>query len=155
METTRNWKLNSIIASILLLTLSIFVTPDSACGQTMTIAPFKIVLNQQGKTESIQAVIPISLEAGYMFSGCEATLYIGDVDIADAYSAKYCYIDDNLIVYFERTGVLNSAALAEMAGTTQTATVEGSLVMVDADGNFLSQGFSRYDYVEIVDPDMK
>lgn len=155
METTRNWKLNSLIASILFLSLIVFVTPDSACGQTMTFAPFKIVLNQQGKTESFQAVIPIALESGCMFSGCEATLYIGDVRIADAYSAKYCYTDDNLLLYFERTGVLNSAALAAMAGTIQTATVEGSLVMVDADGNTITQGFSRYDYVEIVDPDKK
>ncbi len=155
METTRNWKLNTLIASILLLTLSIFVTPDIACGQTMTIAPFKLVLNQQGKAESVQAVIPILLESGFMFSGCEATLYIGGVAIADNYDAKYCYIDDNLLVYFVRTEVLSDEAVADMAGTTQTATVEGILVMEDADGNSISQGFSRDDDVEIVDPDKK
>jgi len=151
METTRNWKLNSLIASILLLTLSIFVIPDSACGQTMSIAPFKIVLNQQGKTESIQAVISMPLEAGYMFSDCEATLYIGGVEIADAYDAKYCYVDGNLLLYFGRAGVISSQVLADLTGT-QPALVEGTLEMKDADNNVLFRDFSAEDIVQIYDP---
>ncbi|MEW6413084.1 MAG: hypothetical protein AB1483_11555 [Candidatus Zixiibacteriota bacterium] len=149
MKTT----LKTLIALTSVICLTIFATPNITYAQTMTIAPFKIVLNQQGNTESVQAVVPMTLESGYLFSSCEATLYIGGVMIAENYDAKYCYIDDNLLIYFDRVGVIGDEALADMANTIQTATVEGTLMMVNTDGDMISRGFSAYDDVEIVDPE--
>ena len=149
MKTT----LKTLIALTSVICLTIFATPNITYAQTMTIAPFKIVLNQQGNTESVQAVVPMTLESGYLFSNCEATLYIGGVMIAENYDAKYCYIDDNLLIYFDRVGVIGDEALADMANTIQTATVEGTVMMVNTDGDMISRGFSAYDDVEIVDPE--
>ncbi len=149
MKTT----LKTLIALTSVLCLTIFATPNVTHAQTMTIAPFKIVLNQQGNTESIQTVIPMLLESGYMFSSCTATLTFGDAAVFENYDAKYCYIDDNLLIYFDRATILNADEVAAIANTIQTATVEGTMVMVNTDGDFLSRGFTAYDNVEIVDPD--
>ena len=62
-------------------------------------------------------------------------------------------IDDNLLIYFDRVGVIGDEALADMANTIQTATVEGTVMMVNTDGDMISRGFSAYDDVEIVDPE--
>jgi hypothetical protein len=155
MNTTFAKITKSVLVLTFVLSLVFLSTADRACGQSMTLCPFKIVLNQQGNTESVQAVIPMTLDPGYMFSDCNATLSIGGVVIAENYGAKYCYIDDNLLVYFERDGVISSEALAEMANTFQEAKVEGTLIMVNTDGDILNRGFDATDDVEIVDPDHK
>lgn len=155
METTLSKTLKSTIALFCMLTVTFFATTDGVLGQTMTMSPYKICLNAVGNSDNFQAVVPMTLESDYMYSNCDATLYIGDQVIAEAYGAKYCYIDDNLLIYFDRIEVLSSEALAEMAGTTQTATVEGNLIMVNTDGDYLSRAFTAYDDVVIVDPDKK
>ena len=155
METTLTKTMKSAIALLLMLTVTFFSTTDGVFGQTMTMSPYKICLNAVGNSDNFQAVVPMTLESGYMYSNCDATLYVGDQAIAEAYGAKYCYIDDNLLIYFDRVEVLASAALADMAGTTQTATVEGNLIMVNTDGDYLSRAFTAYDDVVIVDPDKK
>lgn len=152
METTLTKTTKSAIILTFVLSLFFITVADNAFGQTMSICPSKIVLNQQGNTESFQALVPTALQAGYVFSECSATLSIGGVFIADSYSAKYCYLDNNLMVYFDRTGVLSSKAVADMANTFQTAAVEGTFTMVNADGDYISRTFVAYDEVEIVDP---
>ncbi|UCD64967.1 MAG: hypothetical protein JSW34_05930 [Candidatus Zixiibacteriota bacterium] len=155
MATTLTKTVKSATALFCILTITFFATADRALGQSMNICPFKIVLNATGKAESVQAVIPMSLEPGYTFSQCTATLSIGGETIADSYAARYCYIDDNLLIYFDRSDVYDNPVLETMAGSTQTAAVEGNLVLVNADGDNLVVPFIRFDKVLIVDPDKK
>ncbi|UCE23665.1 MAG: hypothetical protein JSU74_10235 [Candidatus Zixiibacteriota bacterium] len=155
METTLTKTLKTTITLFCLLTVTFFATTDRALGQSMTICPFKIVLNALGKAETVQAVIPIGLQPGYMFSSCNATLWINNEVIAESNYARYCYIDDNLLVYFDRLDVYTNPVLEEMAGSTYTATVAGDMVLVNGEGDEISIPFERIDQVLIVDPEKK
>jgi hypothetical protein len=155
MESTLTKTMKSAIAFFCMLTVTFFATTDGVLGQSMTMSPYKICLNSVGNSDNFQAVVPMHLEPGYRFSDCEATLYIGDYAIADAYGAKYCYVDDNLLIYFDRDEVLSNEALPDLAGGVNTATVEGNLIMVNTDGEYLSRTFTVYDEVLVFDPDKK
>ena len=152
METTLTKTLKSVITLMCIFSIVFFATTNSANSQTMTMAPHKIVLNALGNSTSVQAVIPMHLS---VFNGCEATLTIGGITIAETTEAKYCYIDDNLLVYFDRLEVLTHQDMMSMDDTIQQAVVEGTVYTVDADGNDISLTFSAWDDVEIVDPEKK
>ncbi|UCG60973.1 MAG: hypothetical protein JSV52_11670 [Candidatus Zixiibacteriota bacterium] len=156
MESTLTKTIKFALTLLCALTVIFFSTTDGVLGQTMTMSPYKICLNTNGQFDNFQAVIPMTLESGYMFSSCEATLYIDGQFIADSYGAKYCYIDNKLQVYFDRNEVLSNPVLEELTGATHTAMVEGTLEMVSADGSdYISRGFTAYDDVIIYDPNKK
>jgi hypothetical protein len=156
METTRTKTTKTAIAIFCILTLTLFAVPDRATAQSMTLCPYKIVLNALGNSETVQAVIPITLETGYMFSEAYATLSVGGEVIAQSSGARYCYVDDNLLVYFIRDDVYTSETLLAMAGSDpQIATVTGDMALVNADGEELTIPFTRTDEVLIVDPEKK
>ncbi|MEE8575934.1 MAG: hypothetical protein V3T31_01645 [candidate division Zixibacteria bacterium] len=152
MNTTLTKTMKSVITLMCIFSITFFATTNSASSQTMTMAPHKIILNALGNSVSVQAVVPMHLT---VFDGCEATLTIGDYTIAETSEAKYCYIDDNLLVYFDKIEVLTHPDMLLMDGTVQTATVEGNVFTVDADGNSITLAFTAFDDVEIVDPDKK
>ncbi len=155
MGTTLTKTTKYAIALLCMLTVTFFATTDGVLGQTMTMSPYKICLNAVGNSDNFQAVVPTTLESGYLYSGCEASLYIDGQFIADSYGAKYCYIDNNLLIYFDRDEVLSNPVLEELTGLTHTATVEGTIHMVSADGGNISRTFTAYDDVIIYDPNKK
>ena len=158
MESTLTKTTRSALTLLVALTVIFFSTTDGVLGQSMTMSPYKICLNANGQSDNFQAVIPMTLEPGYTYYGCEATLYIDGQFIADSYGAKYCYIDDNLLVYFDRDEVLSNPVLEELAlaGSTYGAEVVGNLIMAPIDGGEnISRGFSAQDDVLVFDPDKK
>ena len=152
MNTTLTKTMKSVITLMCILSLTFFATTNNANSQTMTMAPHKIILNALGNSESIQAVVPMHLT---VFNGCEATLTVGGYTIAETSEAKYCYIDDILLVYFDRTVVLTHPDMLLMDGQIVEASVDGVVYTVDGDGNSIAREFSAQDDVEIVDPEKK
>ena len=89
-----------LLASFVLLLVG--YTPAGA----ITISPHKLVLNSQGNAEDVQAIIPIGIPSGYTFTTGEATLEFDGVQVAVSISMRYCYVDDNLIVGFDKEELL-------------------------------------------------
>lgn len=141
----------SMAAVVLLGSLVIVLAGYSLAG-AITISPFKWILNSQGNAQDIQAIIPMTIAAGYTFTEGTATLWLGDDEVAESISMRYCYIDDNLIIGFDKNEVLGHPVVVALAGTTVTATVEGSFTATDAEGKTYTQDFSGSDQVEIVAP---
>ena len=104
----------TIFFTVVMLLLT--MVPQISHSQTMNIAPHKIVLNAEGKTETILAIFNMTLESGYVSEiGHDIWLSIDEIPIARAVSVRYCPIDDNLLVSFDRdvvkTNVVELAAL--------------------------------------------
>ena len=133
-----------------------------ACGvclaETVNINPHKIVLNAQGTSDDVQANVSIILP-GARVVDFEVTLAFddgdGDIVVAEAESAFYCVVDDILIVGFDRTDLQNNPDVQAMANKTVTATVDGSVTVVNVDGVEITTSFSGSDLVEIVAPGKK
>lgn len=123
---------------------------------SMTFCPFKIVLNATGAAADFQAVLRMSLPAGYStVSSYDVTLKVNDQEVAEAIGFRYCYIDDNFLASFDRQEVLQSPVIQALANSLATATVEGSYVATNADGEEITVSFSASTTVEIVDPKKK
>ena len=121
-------------------------------AQTMTMSPHKIVINAVGQAEDLQAVINMSLAAGYRLTDYEVTLSLDDQEVIEAQSFRYCYIDDNFLAGFNRQDVLNSPVVHALVGQTVVAKVAGWYVGTAADGSTQTFTFEAYDDVEIVGP---
>ena len=139
-----------VLAGILLVT--------AVCGlclaETVNINPFKIVLNAQGASDDVQANVHIVLP-GAAVADFDATLSLDGKVVAEAESAYYCAIDDMLIVGFDRTELQNNPDVQAMANTTVTATVVGTVTVVNGDGDEVTVSYSGSDTVEIVAPGKK
>jgi len=130
--------------------VALMTAPTSAMALTMS--PHKLVLNSVGSSEDVQAIIPLTITAGYTFTAGEATLRFDGVEVATTVTMRYCYIDDNLLVSFDKTALLQNPDVIAMAGMIVTAEVEGSFTATDADGNTYTQDFGGTDEMEIVGP---
>ncbi|MFC1475433.1 hypothetical protein ACFLQW_00340 [Candidatus Zixiibacteriota bacterium] len=139
-------------ATGLLLASFVFLLVGYSLAGAITISPHKLVLNSQGNAEDVQAIIPMTIAAGYTFTAGEATLEFDGTEVAVSISMRYCYVDDNLIVGFDKEELLRNPDVIAMAGTTVTAKVEGSFIATDAEGNTYTKDFSGTDQVEIVAP---
>ena len=138
-------------AGLLLASFVLLLVGYSPAG-AITISPHKLVLNSQGNAEDVQAIIPIGIPSGYAFTTGEATLEFDGVEVAVSISMRYCYVDDNLIVGFDKEELLQHPEVIALAGMTVTATVQGTFTITDADGNTSTRDFSGSDQVEIVAP---
>jgi len=127
---------------------------SSMCLAVLTVRvninPHKIVLNAEGKADDVQANIPIYLTSGWE-QGFTAELYFNDTIVAEAESARYCYIDDMLIIGFDRTELQNNPYVKAIANSTVTATVTATLT--NPDGELIT--IEGSDIVEIVKPGKK
>jgi len=143
-----------LLVGVLLLAIS-----SGVClAVTVNINPHKIVLNAEGKADDVQANIPIILasakivEFDVILSFNDGT---GNIAVAEAESARYCLIDDMLIIGFDRTELQDNPDVQDMANSTVEATVEGSVTVINADGDEIVTGFCGSDMVEIVKPGKK
>jgi len=103
-----------------------FQTPTLSYGEeSITLAPYRIVLNAEGNWDDVQAVIRMPLAPGYSLSGFEVGLYFDDALVCYAKSFRYCYLDDNFLTGFDREAVQEYAQVNDLGNTIVTATVSG------------------------------
>ena len=125
----------------------------------VNINPHKIVLNAEGKADDVQANIPMVLPSASIVE-YEVTLSFCDgnddmIVVATAESARYCLIDDMLIIGFDRTDLQNNPDVQDMANSTVELTVDGYVKVEDSVGDETTRSFSGTDMVEIVKPGKK
>ena len=123
-------------------------------AETVNINPHKIVLNAEGKADDVQANIPIVL-ASALIVDFDVTLSFDGTEVAEAESARYCLIDDMLIIGFDRTDLQNNPDVQDMANSTVTAAVDGYVTVENSVGDETTRCFSGTDMVEIVAPGKK
>ncbi|WP_218188413.1 hypothetical protein [Desulfosarcina cetonica] len=115
----------------------------------MVVAPSKIIINSNVNAENyklkndndntIKAIIGYPLAEGDVVdedpSDIVMTISIGDdvISTIEAFSLRYCYVDDNLIVEFDRSAVVRELLSGEVLGWVDVE-VAGSFNVVDADG---------------------
>ena len=117
------------------------------------ICPHKIILNAQGNSDDVQAIVRLVLPSPHIDS-FDVVLYLDGVEVALAESAFYCVVDDNLIIGFDREELQNNPDVIALAGQEVVATVEGSVVVSD-DGVPFTAEFVGSDSVEILKPGRK
>lgn len=118
-------------------------------AETVNINPHKIVLNAEGAADNVQANVHIVLPSAWI-EHFDVTLSFNGTVVAQAESARYCLIDDILIIGFDRTDLQNNPDVQHMANSTVTAKVDG---YVTVEG--FETPFSGTDMVEIVKPGKK
>ena len=80
-------------------------------AETVNINPHKIVLNAEGAADDVQANIPMVLPSAWIVD-FDVTLSFNGTVVAQAESARYCVIDDILIIGFDRTDLQNNPDLS-------------------------------------------
>ena len=123
-------------------------------AETVNINPHKIVLNAKGAADDVQANVHIVLP-GARIVEFDATLSFNGIVVAQAESARYCLIDDMLIIGFDRDSLQDNQDVQDMANTTVEATVEGYVIVEIAGGVQIETCFSGSDMVEIIKPGKK
>ena len=146
----RRWCLAVLIAAF---GLAVLGSASTARAEHVSICPHKIILNAEGQSDDVQAIVEIVLPSAYLES-FEAVLYLDGVKVAVAESAYYCALDDNLIIGFDRTDLQNNPDVQALAGQTVVAEVVGSVV-VDRGDELVEVSFSGSDTVEILKPGNK
>ena len=140
---------------ILLAGLLLVAAPSGVClAETVNINPHKIVLNAVGAADDVQANVHIVLP-GARIVEFDVTLFFNGIPVAQAESARYCLIDDMLIIGFDRTSLQDNKDVQKMANKTVTAAVDGSVTVAIADDDEIPVSFSGSDTVEIVQPGKK
>ena len=117
----------------------------------LTMSPFKIILNAKclGTQQDIQAILDVSPTVYENICG-DIELRFGKVSATiKAASFRYCYIDTNLLVSFDRAEVQQYLVDHEIIGDT-TATVTGTYKKDDVTLTFVGT-----DSVEVVSPSKK
>ena len=122
--------------------------------EPVSVCPHKIVLNAEGNSDDVQAIVHLYLPSADIVS-FDVVLLLDGVEVATAESAFYCLIDNNLIVGFDRQELQDNADVAALANEGEVvATVEGSVVVM-AGGVPVEKEFSGSDLVEVVKPGKK
>jgi hypothetical protein len=137
-----------IIFSTVLLLTTLLITPVQA-GDGMVIAPSTIVINanlnandgtyrnnrENDDDNTVKAIIPYVLDYGCELEADVSYAYFSirgfDSEPIESLSTRYCYVDDNLIVEFDRkkiTGYIESYL--------DTMSASGGSVDVDVDGYY-------------------
>ena len=148
-------KLHLVIVGIAVLLFAITGITEKLQSESVTMAPFKIVLNAQGIDQDVQANISMVLASGYMLDEYEVNLSFDGIQVSQAFDFRYCYIDDIFIASFDRADLQENPVVIGMANTVVTATVDGWFTAVNSDGESYKREFSGTDTVEIVKPGKK
>ena len=138
---------NRILACVLLIVM----TSGMGLAEAVNINPYKIVLNAQGASDDVQANVHIILDSASIVD-FYVTLALDGIVVAEAESAFYCVVDNILIVGFDRTSLQANPDVQAMANETVTATVIGTVTVINADGDETTTVFGGSDSVEIVAP---
>lgn len=152
MSKVQHFRSRFTTVSLILVSFIVVTGGGIALGDGLMFSPFKLVLNSQGQAEDLQAIVPMCIASGCLFDGGEASLYIEGELIATSSSMRYCYIDDNLLIGFDKEEVLSHPLVQELAGNTVEAFVDGYFEATCADGDSYTQLFDGSDFIEIMAP---
>ena len=124
-------------------------------AERVSITPHRIVLNAKGQFDGIDAIVGIVLPSARILD-FEATLSLvvedddgngAEIVIAMAQAVRYCVIDYNLFLTFDRETIQTHPEIIARAGQSVRCKVDGSVTI---DG--IDQEFCGYDVVEIHAP---
>ncbi|HOP06704.1 MAG TPA: hypothetical protein PLF13_05355 [candidate division Zixibacteria bacterium] len=123
--------------------------------ETMQFSPHKINLQSTSTTsESVQAIISVVIPSDYHISDFAFTLSFNGEAVVDAYDFYYCYIDNNLVIYFNKSEVIASPVTQALANTTVVAAVDGYFT-ASSDTDSFTVDLSTVAEVEIIRPSQK
>jgi len=117
----------------------------------MQISPHMINLQSVGAGESIRAIVGLAIPAGYYLTDYDFTLSFNDEDVTVAYDCYYCYVDNNLIISFKKSEILESPVTLEYVNTEAIAAVNGYF-RVESDDDGYDTSLSTTAVVEIINP---
>jgi hypothetical protein len=127
---------------------------DEVPEVNINITPPLIVLNAQGHSEDIQAIINMAMGGNYHITDFSIKLSFEDLNVGEAIFLRYCYVDSNFLASFSREDLLNNPLVISLAGQTVLAKVEGWIELADQnETQFVYREFFGYDSVEIIAPD--
>ena len=149
----------SKLSVICFMTVALVVLALPAISRAMVMSPHKIILNADPAAENnqdIQAIINYSAYVPINLADAESTLsfVVTDEDgiitgiIAEfdhINDVKYCYIDDNFLISFDRGEIQNNPEVQNLANT--------GLVTVTVEVTFDGQSFDAEDNV-IITPEI-
>ena len=130
----------------ILASLIVVFSGTAVSAEHVSICPHKLVLNAEGQSDDVQAIVSIGIPPPYIIINPDVRLWFGDTLVATAESAFYCVIDDNLIIGFDRQELQEALGDIGLAGKEVLLTVEGCVNGVCFNGS---------DQVEIVQPGNK
>ena len=133
----------SVLFGTLIVGTILVLLTGALFADTAQTNPHRILLNAQGNTEDVFAIMPMSIGGGYLLTEANGTLSLNGEAVAEAISIRYSYIDDSLVVSFDRDQLLGNPSVTALAGTMVTATVEGSFTAANSDGDSHKQTFRR------------
>jgi hypothetical protein len=132
----------------------------------MSVSPSRIILNAEcvGSSQDIQATFGVTITSGSIVD-LNANFYfmIIDPDTGDDVavwvcwtdSFHYCWIDDNLMVYFDRAVIQDKAVANDLVDEECKVKVECSFSILSSDGSKEDRNLSGTDIVEILAPGKK
>jgi hypothetical protein len=146
-----------LIGCIALMLVPAISHGDEYGEKSVTICPYKIILNVPCKAESqdIQAVVRFDPSAsGALLEASTVKMFVvkedDEIEIAVAEYMRYCYDDDNLLCTFNRSVI--QKAVQSMANSIVTVKIKGWLPGSDLNS---PEDFWGTDDVEIVSPSKK
>ncbi len=125
---------------------------NNILSSTMSVAPYRIVLNAKGNFDDIQCSFPGTMPSGYSISEFSLELSFNDNLVAEAESFRYCYIDNIYFAGFDREELQNNSYVQSMLEGEAEATMEGSYTLSNSDDETLTFTISKYDVVYIKKP---
>jgi len=128
---------------------------DITLSSTMSVNPYKIVLNAKGNFDDIQCQFPGTMPSGYSISGFDLELYFNDNLVAEAESFTYCYIDNIYFAGFDRTELQNNSYVKNMSEGEADAMMTGTYTLSNSDNETLTFEITKYDVVYIKKPGKK
>ena len=152
--------LGSTVAGCALFTLAFCVISAQSDGVNVSVTPHRIVLNSKciGDKQDIQVIISMALPSGYQFEDITefvAPLCFDGVPVDPFVSYRYCYIDANFLLSFNRQNIQDNPGIQALAGGTVDATIDGYFSATNANGEVYTRFFSGSDEVEILAPTKK
>ena len=124
-----------------------------ADDSSITISPYKLIVNAQGQYEDVLVIVRKTLPSGYNITDFDLTLFFDGVNVAQAYALRYCYVDDNFLASFDRTALQDNPDVLAMAGSEVVGRIEGTYTAENTSGETMQDTLSGQDIVEIMDPD--
>ena len=124
---------------------------DETIEETMQISPHMLNLQANGTAESIRAIIGLYIPGSYHLTDYDFTLSFDGVDVTYAYDCYYCYVDNNLIISFDKTDVQTSQVTLDLINTVVVAGVDGYF-RVESETDGYETTLSTIAQFEIISP---